>query len=78
MSVERIVQQLSTGEAGRGDREGLVSQLYWIVEPLCKTSTGSTGTDEDTSLYDWLYNGDYTGNETAESIAAEWDSLNEG
>ena len=33
----------------------------------------STYGDPESSLMDWLSNGDYTGDETIESIAAEWD-----
>lgn len=43
------------------------------VAYLCETTTNpANGTD----LGDWLAEGDYDGNETAESLAAEWDSLN--
>jgi hypothetical protein len=30
------------------------------------------GRDDDGALGDWIANGDFDGNETAESIAAEW------
>lgn len=31
-----------------------------------------SGSDDDGALGDWIANGEYTGNETPESIAAEW------
>lgn len=73
MIVQQIVGQLAKGE---GDKEALISQLHGAVASLCKTSTGD-GTDQTTSLWDWLHEGDYLGNETAENIAAEWDNLGE-
>ena len=33
--------------------------------------------DPDNSLQDWIGNGQYTGEETVESIAAEWDERDE-
>lgn len=44
--------------------------VYDIAENVQRASTYG---DPDSSLMDWLGNGDYDGNETIESIAAEWD-----
>ena len=53
--------------------EETLKAIFEAVEPLCVTET--TG---DTNLYDWLQQlGGYTGDETPESIAAEWDSLDD-
>lgn len=44
-----------------------------IVGRYCdEPTTDEHGADE---LQDWLSHGDYSGNETPESIAAEWDQL---
>lgn len=57
---------------------GLIDQLNDLVDPLCKTDThNSESLDENTRLWDWLYEGDYSGSETPESLAAEWDELSE-
>lgn len=48
------------------------------VEPLCKTPTyNNENTDEHTHLYDWLAEGNYSGKETPQSLADEWDSYHE-
>ena len=52
--------------AEEGDREGAVNILYKAVLPM--TETGYNG-----SLWDWLYEGDYDGDERVGDIAAEWD-----
>lgn len=80
METQRVVERLAKGEydeAPDGDitKEWLVDQLCNDVMPLCETHTmGEGGT---TTLWDWLYEGDYSGDETAESLAAEWDELSE-
>ena len=51
------------------------NKLYEEVKAISKTGETSTGTDETTSLYDWMKEGDCD-NMTAEEIAAEWDELN--
>jgi hypothetical protein len=43
------------------------------VSPLCQTPTNP---ENETPLVDWLAEGDYDGDETAESLAAEWDEVN--
>jgi len=51
----------------------VVGVLKGYVEAHCQTDTeGDGGT---TTLYDWLYEGSYTGDETLESMAREWDEL---
>lgn len=50
-------------------------ELYEEVKSISKTGEASTGTDETTSLYDWMNEGDCD-NMTAAEIAAEWDELN--
>lgn len=51
------------------------NELYEEVKALSNTGETSTGTDETTSLYDWMKEGDVE-HMTAEQIAAEWDELN--
>ncbi len=51
------------------------TKLYEEVKAISKTGETSTGTDETTSLYDWMKEGDVE-NMTAQEIAAEWDALN--
>jgi len=50
-------------------------ELYEEVKTISKTGEPSDGTDQETSLYDWMREGDCD-NMTAEEIAAEWDELN--
>lgn len=51
----------------------VVGVLKTHLEAHCHTETeGDGGT---TTLYDWLYEGSYTGDETLESLAREWDEL---
>jgi len=57
------------------DKTELIDAIYTFVEPLCATDTEGEG--DTTQLWDWLYSGDYYGNETPESIASEWDELSE-
>lgn len=47
-------------------------RLHALVSEHCTTPTQWRGDD---MLGDWLAQGEYTGAETAESIAAEWDAL---
>lgn len=53
---------------GETPNQEIVDTICAAVEPLCNTDTDG--------LEDWLAgSGGYSGNETPESIAAEWDSL---
>lgn len=52
------------------------NELYEEVKALSNTGETSTGTDEVTSLYDWMSEGEID-DMTAQEIAAEWDELNE-
>lgn len=54
----------------------VIETLYKAVAPICTTETDPPD-DTTTSLYDWLAEGDYTGNETPESLAQEWDALSD-
>ena len=49
------------------------SELYEQVNAISKTGETIDGTDQETSLYDWMKEGDCD-NMTAEQIAAEWDA----
>ncbi len=51
-------------DGDQSDARAVVADAVW---PLCETDT--------TGLEDWISSGDYTGNETPESIAVEWDEL---
>ena len=55
--------------------DAAIRAIYDEVEPLCKTTTdGNDG--QETTLWDWLSEtGGYTGNETPDGIAQEWDDL---
>jgi hypothetical protein len=46
-----------------------------VYEDVCSLVDHRGGEDDDGGLYDWLASGSYEGNETASSIAAEWDEL---
>lgn len=43
-----------------------------VMEFTTEPTTDEHGADE---LQDWLSNGDWSGNETPQSVAAEWDAL---
>ena len=53
-------------------------EIHDTVAPLCNTPIATEG---ETSLFDWLAEGDWSGepdsSDFAENIAAEWDELNE-
>lgn len=72
MDLKTALQNLVNHE---GDKDASINVIYEEVEPLCKTATASGGTDAETNLWDWLYNGDYDLTNTPESLAAEWDEL---
>lgn len=67
MTTQEAIQVL----AGKrnGDRYNAVLALAGAV--LEESETG----DPNNSLSDWIAGGTYTGNETVESIAAEWDEV---
>jgi len=68
------VKLMSSGEKS----PEAVQAIFDAVEILCETSTDGDG-GESTPLWDWLSEtGGYTGNETPDSIAQEWDELNGG
>lgn len=72
INAKQAIKLASTGEM----TDKIAVAICEEVEPLCKTNTGD-GTSETTSLYDWIYEGSYTGSETPKSIASEWDSLSD-
>lgn len=54
-------------------QQAVVSRDWETVTALVEQHIDS---DRDTSgLMDWLSAGDYSGNETPESVAAEWEAL---
>ncbi len=63
------VQVLAGNQAG--DRDEAVQNLALLVR------AESVYGDPDWSLTDWIAAGNYTGSETVESIAAEWDERDE-
>ena len=68
MNFEQAIQV-----AGNGMSDETLAALHSAVEPHCATETRPT--DGTTTLYEWLAEGDYSGNETPEALAAEWDEL---
>lgn len=54
----------------------VIDAIYNAVRPLCNTETDGNGGNE-TTLYEWLESGEYHKSDTPQSIAAEWDNLNE-
>lgn len=73
MNFKQAVAQMVEGN----NSDDVVQVIFDEVEPLCKTSTDGNG-GETTHLWDWLREtGGYTGKETPQSIASEWDSLSE-
>jgi hypothetical protein len=69
MNAQQAIEILA-GKA-EGDKDEALQELSVAV--LAESAYG----DPDSSLTDWLAAGDYTGSETVESIAAEWDERDE-
>jgi hypothetical protein len=75
MKFKKAIKKLADGNYTYQKRDNLIEIIFNKVKPLCKTQIGGD-TDETTSLYDWLWEGDYTGKETPKSLAKEWDESN--
>lgn len=74
VSFKTAIKRLATNPTK--NRERLVDVINAAVEPLCKTNTyNDEGSDAHTHLQDWIAEGDFTGDETPNSIASEWDNL---
>ena len=77
MNYKMAVETLHAG-CDRDTQSQCLREIYETVEPLCNTPTAPEG---ETSLYDWLAEGDWSGkpdaDDFAENIAAEWDALTE-
>lgn len=58
-------------------QEAIQAREWFTVTEMVMQHTTEPTTDEDGAdeLQDWLSNGSYTGSETPESVAAEWDAL---
>lgn len=59
-------------------RARAVDAIVAAVSPLCATGTNSEpyfADPERTTMQEWVDSGAFSGQETPESIAAEWDSL---
>ena len=54
-------------------RDEALTMVYAAV--AAKSRVRDEGDGEATNLADWLLEGDYSGDETPESLAAEWDAL---
>ena len=65
MNAQQAIAILA-GKAN-GNRDAAIQELSVAV------AAESEYGDPDSSLGDWLAAGEYTGSETVESIAAEWD-----
>jgi len=62
--------------SNKGNHDANIQAIYDAVEPLCKTATdGNDG--ETTTLHDWLDDGQYSESDTPESLAGDWDALDE-
>jgi len=57
-----------------GNRDANIQVIFDEVEPLCKTQTDFDGAE--TSLMDWLSDGQYHLTDTPKSLAEEWDEVN--
>ena len=65
MTAEQAIQVLAGTQTGSRDE---------AIQVLASAVTlESEYGDPDDSIMDWIAAGDYTGDETVESIAAEWD-----
>ena len=73
MNFEQAVKQMAIGNKS----DEAIQVIFDAVGPECKTSTDDDD-GETTTLWDWLSaTGGYTGNETPEDLAQEWDELSE-
>lgn len=57
-------------------KENLINWLYQDVLPLCNEDNDDN--DDHTGLWQWLDGRKYSGNETIESLAAEYDKMRRG
>lgn len=56
----------------KATKQERIAQLTADVAELCKTETNP---DEGTTLYEWLYEGSFDGTESLQSLADEWDEI---
>lgn len=72
--AELMAHPYSNGLEGDAERENyvqLITVLAKQVAPLCAVSTD--GTNGISTLEEWLFEGEFSGDDTFQSIAAEWD-----
>lgn len=60
------------------NRDQMIDIVNNAVEDMIQTPAyNDEGSDAHTHLRDWLYDGEYAGNETAQSLATEWDEASD-
>jgi len=69
--VEHLYREYDPIKVLAGKRRG--SRYEAVLSLAQQVEAASTYGDPDNSLVDWLSAGEYTGNETVESITVEWD-----
>lgn len=57
-------------------KDNLINWLYQDVVPLCEEETDDN--DDHTGLWQWLDERSYSGTETPESLAADYDKMRRG
>ena len=73
MTAEEAIKILAASR-GLNDDDATKDVVYDAVLVLADAVLEASETgDPNNSLTDWIAGGTYTGNETVESIAAEWD-----
>lgn len=70
MNFKQAIRKMQSGKDDQA-----VATIVAAVDPLIATTTD--GSDNNTTLSDWIAEGEFTGDETPESIAAEWNELTE-
>lgn len=79
-TFEQAISTLATGSwKNVTDKQRAVRVVFDAVEPLCQSETydGDDYDGEHTSLTEWLEAGEYHTDDTAKSIAKEWDALSD-
>jgi len=68
MKPNQIIKKLAAGEASDSD----INELAWAVAQQSERGQWYDGPGS-ANVLDWIIDGSFTGNETVETLAAEWD-----